>query len=117
MAAIGVYGVMSYTVERRTQELGIRMALGADAGRVRAMLVKQGVSLAGVGVVVGLVGAALLTFFLGRWFAQLLFEVGSLDPATYAVAVPAMIGVAALACYVPARRATRVPPMRALRHE
>jgi putative ABC transport system permease protein len=117
MAAIGIYGVMSYTVERRTQELGVRMALGASAVQLEAMLVKQGLMLAVTGVLVGLGAAALLTALLGRWLSPLLFEVGSLDPVTYAITAPLMIVVAAIACWVPARRATLVHPMAALRHE
>ena len=83
MAAIGIYGVMSYTVERRTQELGIRMALGADAGRLKRMLVRQGLVVAGVGVVVGLAAAGGVSVALRTWLSHLLFEVGTLDPMTY----------------------------------
>jgi putative ABC transport system permease protein len=117
MAAIGIYGVMSYTVERRTHELGIRMAIGADAGRLKAMLVKQGLALAAAGVGFGICAALGVTALLGRWLAQLLFAVESVDPATYAVVVPLTLAVAAFACWVPARRATRIHPMNALRHE
>jgi putative ABC transport system permease protein len=117
MAAIGIYGVMSYTVERRTHELGIRMAIGADAGKLKAMLVKQGLALAAAGVGVGLCAALGVTALLGRWLAQLLFAVESVDPATYAVVAPATLAIAALACWVPARRATQIHPMTALRHE
>jgi putative ABC transport system permease protein len=117
MAAIGIYGVMAYTVERRTSELGIRMALGATATQLKRMLVTQGLGLAGAGVVVGLAAAFALTALLDRWLSPLLFEVGSLDPATYAVTAPLMIAVAAIACWVPARRATHIHPMAALRHE
>jgi len=117
MAAIGIYGVMAYTVERRTSELGIRMALGASAAQLKTMLVTQGLGLAGTGVIVGLAAAFGLTVALDRWLSPLLFEIGSLDPATYAVTAPLMIAVAAFACWVPARRATRIHPMAALRHE
>lgn len=117
MAAIGIYGVMAYTVERRTSELGIRMALGASAGQVKTMLVAQGLGLAGVGVLVGLASAVALTAALNRWLTPLLFEVGSFDLAPYAVTAPLMIAVAALACWIPSRRATRIHPMAALRHE
>jgi predicted permease len=117
MAAIGIYGVMAYTVERRTQELGIRMALGADAGRLKSMLVKQGLALAGIGVLLGLAAAGGVSVALQTWAARLLFEVESLDPITYAVVVVVTLGVAAVASYVPARRATRIHPMTAMRHD
>ncbi|HEY2509553.1 MAG TPA: ABC transporter permease [Polyangiaceae bacterium] len=117
MAAIGIYGVMAYTVEQRTAELGIRMALGADAGRLQSMLVKQGLALAGAGVGLGLVAAGGVSLGLERWLAHLLFEVGSLDPATYAIVITVTVGIAGVACYVPARRATRIHPMAAMRHE
>ncbi|WP_394823954.1 ABC transporter permease [Pendulispora albinea] len=117
MAAIGIYGVMSYSVEQRTKELSIRMALGADAGRLQRMLVLEGMRLAVMGIAVGLVAAGGVTVALGHWFNRLLFEVSGLDPATYALVIVVTGGVAALASYIPARRATRVHPMAAMRHE
>ncbi len=117
MAAIGVYGVMTYTVERRTQELGIRLALGADPGRLKGMLVKQGLALAGGGVVLGLLASWGVNLALQQWLARLLFQIGGLDPATYVAVVLVTVGAAAVASYMPARRATRIHAMTAMRHE
>jgi putative ABC transport system permease protein len=113
LACVGVYGLMAYAVAQRTQELGIRMALGADAGRVRRLVVGQGVRLAAIGVAVGLAGA----FAVTRLLQGMLFEVHANDPGTF-IAVPLLLGgVAIAASYIPARRATRVDPMVALRSE
>ena len=113
LGVVGIYGVVSYTVSQRTREIGIRMALGAQPGEVRTMFVRQGLLLTGVGVALGLVAAAILT----RLMSALLFGVNPIDPLTYG-AVPLLLGfVALLACYVPARRASGVNPVEALRWE
>jgi putative ABC transport system permease protein len=115
LAAIGIYGVMSYSVAQRTHELGIRMALGAEPSRVRWLVLSQGMRLAAFGLVLGVSGALLVNFVLRRALAEMLFKVGAFDPMTFAGVTAVMVGVAALACYAPARRATRVDPMTALR--
>ncbi len=117
MAAIGVYGVMSYALEQRTKELSIRMALGADAGRLQKMLVLEGVRMAVIGIGFGLLATVVVTIGFGSWIAGLLYEVGGLDPVTYVLVVLIMLGAAVLASYLPARRATHVHPMTAMRHE
>jgi predicted permease len=111
LAAVGTYGVMSYAVAERNRELGIRMALGAERSGVLRMVLRQGVGVAGAGLVLGLVAALGLT----RFMSSLLFEVGTTDIVTF-VAVPALLfAVAVVACLIPARRATRVDPMVVLR--
>ena len=113
LAAIGVYGVISYAVSRRTAEIGVRMAMGANRGNVMVMVLGQGMRLALAGIVVGAVGAVLFA----RWIHGLLFGVSALDPATFVVTGIAMLVVVLIACAEPARRATRVDPVVALRYE
>jgi putative ABC transport system permease protein len=113
LSILGIYGVTAYGVAQRTREIGIRMALGAQQKEVFSLLLRQSVALVVFGIVLGLATSAALTRFL----ASMLFNVRPTDPATFVSVVFLLVGVAALACYIPARRALRVDPIAALRYE
>ncbi len=116
LAAIGIYGLLAYSVQQRTNEIGIRLALGAESSHIRNMVVFQGLRLALAGVAIGEVAALILTRLLSS-FSHLLYGVGTSDPATFAAVATLLTVVALAACYIPARRATRIDPMVALRYE
>lgn len=113
LAVVGVYGVLSYSVSQRTQEFGVRMALGAEPGDVRRMMIGQGLRLSAWGIAIGLVGALGIT----RLISSLLYNVTATDPVSFGAVATLMLVVAATAAYLPARRATKVDPMVALRAE
>jgi hypothetical protein len=113
LGLVGIYGVVSYVVSQRTREIGVRIALGASAPSVRGMVVRQGLTLAGVGVVLGLLAASAMSTVMG----SLLFGVSATDPVTYGAVALALVGVAMLASWLPASRAAGVDPSTALRAE
>jgi ABC-type antimicrobial peptide transport system permease subunit len=116
LASLGTYAVISYSITQRTPEIGIRMALGAEKGSVFQMVLRQGIRLALLGIALG----AAATFVLGRMlssFSHLLYGVRAGDPVTLAVVSIVLVSTSLFACYIPARRATRVDPMIALRNE
>jgi len=113
LAAVGIFGVVSYSASQRTQEIGIRMALGAQRRDVLRLILGQGAKLALLGLGIGLVLALLLT----RLIAGLLYSVSTTDPLTFGAVAIVLFGVAVIACYIPARRAMRVEPMVALRYQ
>jgi putative ABC transport system permease protein len=113
LSAVGIYGVMAYAVSRRTHELGVRMALGASRRNVLRLVVREGMVLAAIGMALGLAAALALT----RFMASLLYGVRPADPVTLVAVSLVLAGVALLACYLPASRATRIDPMVALRCE
>jgi putative ABC transport system permease protein len=113
LASVGIYGVLSYLVAQRTRELGIRVALGASTQQVLSLVMRRGLALTGAGVVAGILAALAAT----RLLASLLFGVGAADPLTFAIVATTLMSVAALACYLPARRAARVDPVVALKAE
>ena len=113
LAAVGIYGVMAYSVTQRTQEIGVRVALGATTRNVLAMVVGEGLRMTIIGLALGLFGAFILT----RWMAGQLFEVSATDPFTFTMVGVGLAAVGLLACFVPARRAAKVDPMVALRYE
>ncbi|HEY8227373.1 MAG TPA: ABC transporter permease [Pyrinomonadaceae bacterium] len=113
LAAVGIYGVISYSVAQRTREIGVRMALGARTADVLRLILQKGLTLATVGLAIGLLGA----FFVTRLMSRLLFQIAPTDGATFVLVSVGLIAVAFLACYLPARRATKVDPLVALRYE
>jgi len=111
LAAIGLYGVMSYSVSQSTRELGVRMALGANARDLLRLVISRGLRLTTAGIVIGAVAALVLTRLMGN----LLYKVSPRDPIAFGSALIVLIAVALLACFLPARRAARINPVRALR--
>jgi len=111
LASLGIYGVISYSVSQRTQEIGIRMAIGASAGHVQRDIIFQTLRLAALGMIIGLIASWMLT----RALTGLLFGVSTTDPLTYLAMLTVLTTVAAIAGYLPARRASRIDPMQALR--
>jgi len=113
LTIVGVYGVVSYGASQRTREIGIRMALGAEPAAVRRLVLREGAVLVAAGIALGLGIAAVVARALARVF----YLVGSADVTTFTIVTTLLAGIALVACYLPARRAMRIPPMTALRHE
>jgi predicted permease len=113
LSALGIYGVLAYDVSQRTREIGVRTAIGASRGQISTLIIRQGLWKAGIGVALGLIGAAVLS----RYMTTMLFNVRPTDPAVYAAVSFVLIAVALLASYLPARRASRIDPLIALRDE
>jgi putative ABC transport system permease protein len=113
LAALGIYGVMAFSVAQRSHEIALRMALGAGRGRVVAVVMREGAVLAGAGLVLGLIGA----YFVGRAMQSILFDVHALDGAAFSAVGVVLLAAAMLACYLPAHRAASIEPMRVLRTE
>jgi putative ABC transport system permease protein len=113
LAALGIYGVLAYSVARRTREIGIRMAVGAERHHVLVMVMTEGGRLVAVGIVLGLITA----FWLTRLLRHQLFQVSPTEPRVFVGVVLVLSAIGFLACFIPARRATRIDPMEALRHE
>jgi putative ABC transport system permease protein len=113
LAAVGIFGVMNYSVTLRTHEIGIRIALGAQPGRILMLILRQGLILTLIGIGIGLAGA----LALARVMSSLLFGVDARDPATFAAIMLLLTVVSLIACYIPAWRATKVDPLVALRYE
>ena len=113
LAGVGLYGLISYTVAQRIPEIGVRLALGATPSQVRGLIVRQGVMLAVGGIVLGIIGALAAT----RLLEGLLFSVSATDPVVYSALAAVLLTIAALACYIPARRAMKIDPLSALRAE
>jgi putative ABC transport system permease protein len=117
LAAIGIYGITSYSVAQRSQEMGVRMALGASRSGILRLVLGQSLTLAAVGVVAGVIGSFILTTLLANMLSGMLFNTTAIDPITFIAVATVLIGVTILASYIPARRATKVDPMVALRYE
>jgi ABC-type antimicrobial peptide transport system permease subunit len=113
LSAVGIFGVMAYSVAQRTNELGLRMALGAQPRKILTLVLSQGMKLAAAGAALGLCGSVIVT----RWLKSLLYGVSATDPLTFVLIAALVIFVALLACWIPARRAMKVDPMIALRTE